>query len=135
AYTSGNYRKVIVALSGFSNSGAGKLVGPDGQEIDSETFLSDLKILGVTTNTTTSANVLNPYLFRVVTQKYGKGMVQYGGSSSTSWPSTGNGGSYDDICTANGFIFLEVDLQVPTCINCGAESLDGYTGSTFSSST
>jgi len=134
-YTSANFRKVIVVLSGFSNSGAGKLVGPDGAEIDSETFLSDLKIIGVSTNTTTSANISNPYLFRVVTQRYGKGIVQYGGSSSTTWPTTGNGGSYDDICTANGFIFLEVDLQVPTCINCGAESLDGYTGSTFSSST
>jgi hypothetical protein len=134
-YSSGNYRKVIVALSGFSNSGAGKLIGPDGAEIDSETFLSDLKLIGVSTNTTTSANVSNPYLFRVVTQKYGKGIVQYGSNTSTSWPSTGNGGSYNDICTANGFIFLEVDLQVPSCINCGVESLDGYTGSTFSSST
>jgi hypothetical protein len=135
AYTSGTYRKAIIVMSGFSNSGAGKLIGPDGQEIDSETFLSDLKIIGVSTNTTTSANVSNPYLFRVVTQKYGKGIVQYGSTSPTQWPSTGNGGSYNDICTANGFIFLEVDLQVPTCINCGSDSLDGYTGSTFSSST
>jgi hypothetical protein len=134
-YTSGTYRKAIIVMSGFSNSGAGKLIGPDGQEIDSETFLSDLKIIGVTTNTTTSANALNPYLFRVVTQKYGKGMVQYGSNTTTTWPGSGNGGSYNDICTANGFIFLEVDLQVPACINCGSDSLDGYTGSTFSSST
>jgi hypothetical protein len=134
-YTSANYRKAIILMSGFSNSGAGKLVGPDGQEMDSETFLSDLKILGVSSNTTTSANILNPYLFRVVTQRYGKGIVQYGGSQSTTWASTGNGGSYDNICDANGFIFLEVDLQVPACINCGSESLDGYTGSTFSSTT
>jgi hypothetical protein len=134
-YTSGIYRKAIIVMSGFSNSGAGKLIGPDGQEIDSETFLSDLKIIGVTTNTTTSANALNPYLFRVVTQRYGKGMVQYGSNVTTTFPGSGNGGSYNDICTANGFIFLEVDLQVPACINCGSDSLDGYTGSTFSSST
>jgi len=132
-YTSGSYRKAIIVMSGFSNSGAGKLIGPDGQEIDSETFLSDLKIIGVTTNTTTSANALNPYLFRVVTQKYGKGMVQYGSNASTTFPGSGNGGSYNDICTAAGFIFLEVDLQVPASL--GSDSMDGYTGSTFSSST
>jgi hypothetical protein len=134
-YTSANYRKALVAMSGFSNSGAGKLIGPDGAEIDSETFLSDLKLIGVSTNTTTSANVSNPYLFRVVTQKYGKGIVQYGSTASTTWPTNGNGGSYNDICDADGIIYLEVDLQVPACINCGSESLDGYTGSTFSSST
>ena len=135
AYTSGTYRKAIIVMSGFSNSGAGKLIGPDGQEIDSETFLSDLKIIGVTTNTTTSANALNPYLFRVVTQRYGKGIVQYGSNTTTSFPGSGNGGSYNNICDASGFIFLEVDLQVPACINCGSDSLDGYSGSTFSSST
>ena len=132
-YTSGTYRKAIIVMSGFSDSGAGKLIGPDGQEIDSETFLSDLKIIGVTTNTTTSANALNPYLFRVVTQKYGKGMVQYGSNVSTTFPGSGNGGSYNNICTAQGFIFLEVDLQVPASL--GSDSMDGYTGSTFSSST
>jgi hypothetical protein len=132
-YTSGIYRKAIIVMSGFSNSGAGKLIGPDGQEIDSETFLSDLKIIGVSSNTTTSANALNPYLFRVVTQKYGKGMVQYGSNTSTTFPGSGNGGSYNDICTAAGFIFLEVDLQVPASL--GSDSMDGYTGSTFSSST
>ena len=30
------FRKILVALSGFSNSGAGKLIGPDGQEMDNE---------------------------------------------------------------------------------------------------
>jgi len=134
-YTSGAYRKAIIVMSGFSQDGAGKLIGPDGQEIDSETFLADLKVIGVGTNTTTSANQFNPYLFRVVTQKYGKSMVQYGTTSSTTWPSTGNGGSYNNICSQDGFIFLEVDLQVPACINCGSDSLDGYSGSTFSSST
>jgi hypothetical protein len=134
-YTTNNYRKALVVMSGFSNSGAGKLIGPDGAEIDSETFLSDLKIIGVSTNPTTSANALNPYLFRVVTQKYGKGIVQYGSTSQATWPGAGNNGYYNDICTPNGIIYLEVDLQVPACINCGTESLDGYTGSTFSSST
>jgi hypothetical protein len=136
AYTLGNYRKVLIALSGFASDGAGKLIGPDGQPMDNESFLSDLTIKGVAGNTTTAANVNNPYLFRVVTQKYGKGIVQYGNNNATSvFPNdlTG-GGQYDNLCDANGTIFLEVDLQVPVCITCEG-SMDGYTGSTFSSTT
>jgi hypothetical protein len=127
------YRKVLIALSGFSSLGQGKLVGPDGNQMDTETFLSDLKIVGATTNTDTSANTLNPYLFRVVTQQYGAGIYNYGSQASTTWPSTGNGGTYNDVCTANGVIYLEVDLQVPCAI--GSDSLDGYSGSTFGSVT
>jgi hypothetical protein len=133
AYTSGEYRKVLVLLSGFSNTGEGKLIGPDGNNYDSEAFLSDLKIVGVTTNTTTSSNALNPYLFRVVTQQYGNGIVNYGTQSQAAWPADGNGGYYNNICSQNGYIYLEVDLQVPCSI--GANSLDGYSGSTFSSTT
>jgi hypothetical protein len=72
-------------------------------------------------------------LFNVVTQRYGKGIVQYGSTASTSWPSTGSGGQYNDICTADGRIYLEVDLQTPVCVDCGQTSPDGYTGSTFES--
>jgi hypothetical protein len=132
AYTLGNYRKVLIALEGFASDGAGKLIGPDGQPMDNESFLSDLTIKGVAGNTTTSANTNNPYLFRVVTQKYGKGIVQYGNNNSTLvFPnSRTGGGQYDNLCDANGTIFLEVDLQVPVCITCEG-SMDGYTGSTF----
>ena len=125
------YRKVIISLSGFSNNGTGKMIGPDGNEYDTETFLSDLKILGVAGNATTSANTSNPYLFRVVTQKYGKGIVEYGSKSQALWPTQGNNGYYDNICNASGIIYLEVDLQVPCSI--GANSLDGYSGSSFTS--
>ena len=131
-----NFRKVLVIMSGFAQAGAGKLIGPDGQPMDNEAFLSDLTIKGVSTNVYTSANTSNPYLFRVVTQRYGKGIVQYGNNNQTLvFPdSLTDGGQYDNICDANGFIYLEVDLQVPVCITCGG-SMDGYTGSTFSSST
>ena len=136
AYTLSDYRKVLVVLSGFASDGAGKLIGPDGQPMDNEAFLSDLTIYGVSTNTTTAANVTNPYLFRVVTQRYGKGIVQYGNNNSTLvFPqSKTDGGQYDNLCDAQGYIYLEIDLQVPVCITCGG-SMDGYTGSTFSSST
>ncbi len=130
-----NTKKVIIAMSGFSSTGAGKLIGPDGQEMDTESFLSDLRIVGVPLNTNTSANTTNPYLFRVVTQQYGKGIVNYGSTTTTTWSAsgTGNGGSFFDICSPNGVIYLEIDLTTPA--NFSSNSLDGYTGTTFSSNT
>ena len=127
----GPYRKVLIQLSGFSNDGSfGKLMGPDGNTVDSESFLSDLTIttpsgsefFGFTSSATA------PLLFRVVTQKYGKGIVQYGGQSQPAFGSTNtaNGGAYDNICDTEGIIYLEVDLQVPCTI--GPDSLDGYSG-------
>jgi hypothetical protein len=133
AYNEDNYRKVLIVLSGFASDGAGKLIGPDGQPMDNESFLSDLTIKGIANNEFTSGNTNNPYLFRVVTQKYGKGIVQYGTQDTLSFPgSKTGGGTYDNICDAEGKIYLEVDLQVPVCISCEG-SLDGYTGSTFAS--
>ena len=136
AYTLSDYRKVLIVMSGFASDGAGKLIGPDGQPMDNEAFLSDLTVYGAAGNTTTSANTSNPYLFRVVTQRYGKGIVNYGNNNATLvFPnSKTDGGQYDNLCDAQGKIYLEVDLQVPVCITCGG-SMDGYTGSTFSSST
>jgi len=145
AYGAGEYRKVLITLSGFTAAGEGKLIGPDGQEMDSETFLSDLTILP----TQALVNVMNtsggasststPLLFRVVTQKYGKGIVQYGSQTTTTWPDVprgtvtypGNGGSFNNICSQDGNIILEIDLQVPSCISCGQSSPDGYSGTTF----
>lgn len=128
-YSIGEYRKVIVGMSGFSNAGAGKLIGPDGQEMDNEAFLSDLRLFANTNiGGAFSGAGSGSLLFRVVTQKYGKGIVQYGTQSSTSFPSTGNGGSYDNICSQDGIIYLEIDLQVPCSI--GANSMDGYSGLT-----
>jgi hypothetical protein len=135
AYTESDYRKVLISMSGFASDGAGKLIGPDGQPMDNEAFLSDLTIKGAAGNVNTAANVNNAYLFRVVTQRYGKGIVQYGNNNSTLvFPnSKTDGGQYDNICDAQGIIYLEVDLQVPAEVGSG--SMDGYTGSTFSSTT
>jgi len=122
AYT-GNQRTVLVALSGFASAGQGKLIGPTGNEQDTEDFLASLEISSGSTF----------YNFNVVTQKYGKGIVQYGNEASTNFPPgtyTGPGGKYDDICTADGVIYLSVDTSKPVegCANC---SIDGYTGTTF----
>ena len=151
--TPGNHRKVIVELSGFANAGAGKLIGPDGNEMDTEAFLSDLRIYGtsaisadttpcnVLQSTYNGQNVFVPLLFRVVTQVYGKGIVQYGSNSATvfsnagTYPlnpaNTGNNGNYNNVCDSEGRIYLEVDLSCPVCADCDATSLDGYTGTTI----
>jgi hypothetical protein len=133
SYSLNSYRKVLLIMSGFASDAAGKLIGPDGNPIDNESFLSDLTIYGSLSNQYTSANTANPYLFRVVTQRYGKGIVQYGNTNATlTFPSSKTGGGqYDNICDVNGNIYLEVDLQVPCEV--GTNSLDGYSGSTFSS--
>jgi len=134
---SGNTRKVIVKMCGFADTGAGKLIGPNGNEMDTEEFLSSLIIFtgsGLTVADGSPCTVsTGPLLFRVVTQQYGQGIVQYGTTTSTTWPSTGNGGSFKDICSADGCIYLEVDLSCPVCADCDSTSLDGYTGTTISS--
>ena len=121
---SANVRSLLFALSGFSNAGAGKLIGPDGQEMDNEDFLASLETYFDTTDDVY-------YNFRVVTQKYGKGIVQYGEEVAAPFPGSGPGGKYDDICDANGIIYLELDLSTPAAI--GSTSLDGYTGTTVAS--
>jgi hypothetical protein len=138
-----NVRKVIIKVCGFRRNGVGKLLAPDGHEVDTESFLSDLKVVagpGNTSLTGTSACdvVFNAdgsrkqLLFRVVTQIYGKAIVQPNYTETrTTWPIDGNGGTYDDFCDPNGCILLEVDLSCPACADCGSSSLDGYTGTTL----
>jgi hypothetical protein len=121
-------RSAIVSLTGFQSGGAGKLIGPSGNEMDTEEFLASLELrpsgnVACCANTgetvfTTTTNLP----FRVVTQKYGQQIVNYGTSTSTLFP----GGSYNDICDATGTIYLEVDLSCPACIDCN--SVDGYVG-------
>ena len=132
ATTTGETRKMLLEVSGFQNGGAGKLIGPDGNEMDSEAFLSDLHVIARSgfSAQTTCASTTGSLPFRVVTQQYGKGIVQYGTNTSTTFATTGNGGSYYDICNASGKIYLEIDLQCPVCATCGAETLDGYSGTT-----
>ena len=122
--SSGNVKALTFIMSGFTNAGAGKLIGPDGQEMDTEEFLSSLEI---------NSSGSTYWNFRVVTQKYGKGIVSYGDSQATtfytgSYP--GPGGSYDNICDATGKIYIEVDTSTPAAIG-STSSLDGYTGSTI----
>jgi len=133
-YTAGTYRKVLLAVTGFTSAGAGKLIGPDGQIMDNESFLADLSVNAVTTAGGAFSGLgSSDLLFRVVTQKYGKGIVAYGSSTQSSFPGSagsygGNNGYYDNICDVTGTIYLEIDISTPASIT--ADSLDGYTGFT-----
>jgi hypothetical protein len=129
-----NVRRLIIKMCDFADSGAGKLIGPDGNEMDTETFLSDLHIIatdGFSAATGCADLTASALPFRVVTQQYGKGIVQYGSTTTTTYPTNGNGGKFYDICNADGCIYLEVDLQCPVCATCSADTLDGYTGTTI----
>ena len=116
----GTVRNIILEVNGFSAFNAGKLTGPDGNEMDTEAFLASLKIIAISpieaakigedsATTTTAFMQYESIPFRVVTQKYGKGIVEYG-----------------NICDANGKIYLELDLAKPT-IEQG-KTIDGYIG-------
>ena len=133
----GNTRKVLIGLSGFSSTGAGKLTAPDGAEYDTESFLSNLIVYsgsGLTAPSTPCTVSSGPLLYRVVTQQYGRAMINPNYTQRTaSWPTQGNGGQYDDICSPQGFIYLEVDLSCPACPTCGSDTIDGYTGATITS--
>ena len=135
------FRKILVGMSGFSSTGDGKLIGPNGQEMDTEEFLSGLKLFteSAAVATQLGTTTFTPLLFRVVTQKYGQGIVQYGNTTTTTFPGTpsggGNGGSFKNICSATGVIYLEIDTQVPVCVSCGQATPDGYSGATLQAAT
>jgi len=139
------FRKVLIVMSGFNTAGEGKLIGPNGNEMDTEEFLASLTVQQNTAAGAVAAQVRNgfsgttagnslstgPLLFRVVTQKYGQGIVQYGSPYTTTFPTDGNGGTFDNICSQEGNIYLEIDTQVPCSVGSG--SLDGYSGITTNS--
>ena len=133
-------KSAILKVTGFQTAGTGKLIGPNGNEQDTEEFLSSFTLWTTASTTCKSGstfyNTANaavrtvaasqnaqpvPVLFRVVTQKYGQGIVQ---GLSTSTSSTIPGGKYDKVCDAAGDIYVEVDLSCPACIKC--DSVDGY---------
>ena len=110
-YADGTLRNVILKVGGFSSFNAGKLTGPDGNEMDTEAFLASLKVFAAEKIEGEGAcfEKFEGVPFRIVTQKYGKGMVEY------------NAG-----CDAEGCIYIDVDLAKP-CKKQGA-TLDGYMG-------
>ena len=105
----GTLRHVILKVTGFNSYNAGKLTGPDGNEMDTEAFAASLKVaVGASPLTgTTSFAAVEQIPFRFMTQKYGKGIVER-----------------ENVCDATGAIYLEIDLTKPSASN----AFDGYTG-------
>lgn len=124
--TDGTVRSVIVGLSGFSG-GAGAtngrevLTGPDGNNMDTESFLASLHVTATNAIKDPDGNVIiaanKEVPFRIVTQQYGKGIVQ--GLTDTT-----------------GVMYLELDLRHPVGTSAsgaavaGTATFDGYVGAT-----
>jgi hypothetical protein len=111
---------VILKISGFTAAGAGKLVGPAGNEMDTEEFLASLVVSCNQVSGHTANYAALP--FNIVTQKYGKGIVEYGANAA------GTTGSYYNVCDAEGFIYVSVDLEA-------YDAASGFSGYTVAGST
>ena len=117
----GTVRNLILKVNGFSAYNASKLTGPDGNEMDTEEFIASLKVIsrnaiaagktGANSAVTTASFAqFEEIPFRVVTQKYGKGIVEYTGAP----------------CDAEGNIYIELDLAKTVAEQGG--TIDGYVG-------
>ncbi len=109
-YADGSLRNVILKVKGFSSFNAGKLTGPDGNEMDTEGFLASLKVFAaknIEGEDFAKFEQFEGVPFRIVTQRYGKGIVENG-------------------VDAEGCIYLDVDLAKP--VKKQGATLDGYVG-------
>jgi hypothetical protein len=122
ASTDGSLRYQVIQVTGFNSTTPGRLSGPDGNEMDTEAFLASLTVVATTTISTSAGRTIfttgDSIPFRVVTQKYGQGIVNYG-----------------DICSTNGDLYIELDLTTPTCITCSENTFDGYIGANYTGTT
>lgn len=114
-HTDGGVRHAILEISGFANGNAGRLIGPDGNQMDTESFLASFKVTnGAQPIVDKNGNVIIAALaeipFRLMTQRYGKGIVEY-----------------SDICDAQGKMYIELDLSAPVA-NDQTITADGYIG-------
>lgn len=112
----GSISSVMLQVGGFSSYNAGRLTGPDGNEMDTEAFLASLKVIAkeaidsVDDEKYTHFAAGEAIPFRVVTQKYGAQLVDYG----------------ENICDGQGKMYIELDLTKP-CKEQG-KTINGYIG-------
>ena len=112
-------RNVVLEVGGFASYNAGKLIGPDGNEMDTEAFLASLRVVVAAESGITSTKVGDVDTaefksgenvhYRCVTQRYGNGLVEYGNP-----------------CDAEGKIYIELDLAKPT--KKVHQTMDGFVG-------
>ena len=110
----GTVRNVILKVGGFSSVNPGKLTGPDGNEMDTEEFTASLKVIATedilpNSGDTSSFKAGEGIHFRFVTQRYGRGIVEYA-----------------DVCDADGHIYIELDLAKP--VKKQGQTIDGFIG-------
>ena len=86
---------VIIKVTGLSTDGQGKMIGANGNIMDTEDFLASLEVM--------KDGVSLP--INVVTQKYGKGIVAYGKKAGTGM------NKFYDVCDEAGNIYLSVDVE------------------------
>lgn len=115
----GSLSNLMLQVGGFSSYNAGRLTGPDGNEMDTEAFLASLKVIimqdidGGEDFTSFKAGESIP--FRVVTQKYGDQLVNYNDENGRA-----------NICDGKGKMYIELDLTKP--IKKQGVSVTGYIG-------
>nr|DAK04435.1 MAG TPA: Major capsid protein [Bacteriophage sp.]DAP37035.1 MAG TPA: Major capsid protein [Ackermannviridae sp.]DAR64425.1 MAG TPA: Major capsid protein [Caudoviricetes sp.]DAW74763.1 MAG TPA: Major capsid protein [Ackermannviridae sp.] len=106
--------KLLLQIGGFASYNAGRLTGPDGNEMDTEAFLASLKVINKKAidggDDFTSFEAGEAIPFRVVTQKYGAQLVDY----------------HEDICDGQGKMYIELDLTKP--MKKAGASINGYVG-------
>lgn len=106
--------RLLLQVGGFASYNAGRLTGPDGNEMDTEAFLASLKVVvtkdidGGDDYTSFKSGEAIP--FHVVTQKYGSQLVDY----------------KEDICDAGGKMYIELDLTKP--VKEQGKTISGYVG-------
>lgn len=110
----GSIEKLLLKVTGFSSFNAGRLTGPDGNEMDSEAFLASFKVI-VTKDIDggdkyTSFKAGESIVTRVVTMKYGSQLVDYD----------------NNICDGEGRMFIELDLTKPA--RNANSTIGGYIG-------
>lgn len=110
----GSVKELLLQIGGFSSYNAGRLTGPDGNEMDSEAFLASLKVVATQDidggEDFASFKKGESIHFRVVTQKYGDQLVNYD----------------NDICDAQGKMYIMLDLTKPA--RKANSTLRGYIG-------
>ena len=103
-HADGTVRNLMLRVTGFQQAQAGRLLGPDGNEMDAETFIASMKVFADKDLGDIEAG--ESIRFNFVTQRYGKGIVEY-----------------NDICDARGAIYIELELAQPK-----DNTIDGWAG-------
>lgn len=110
----GTIRSAVLKVTGFNSYNTGKLTGPDGNEQDTDEFLSSMKVIAKSEIASVSGSAsfaeFEPVRWFIKPQKYGSAVVEYDGN----------------ICNAEGELYIELDLTKP--VTGDVRTNDGYIG-------